>query len=109
MKTGDAGFYVVVGGGVFPWDMLRYDRAFPALESEISRVGAGLDAPVRFVTLGITARERGPLKINRDRWKSFGWVPVDCFGGPFTCATEAAHSVRDRAPVQTFEWERGVR
>lgn len=65
--------YQVEGGGTFPFDMLRYDTAWPSKEIETP-----LLAPYR-VTLGTrrTISITGLRKPTVERWASFGWKVVD--------------------------------
>lgn len=60
--------FVVEGKFVFPFDMLRYDRCWPAAEGQIAML-----APHR---PGITPRRvtlRGLNEPTDGRWNSFGW------------------------------------
>lgn len=63
--------FTVVGTGEFPFDMLRYDRCWPRLESEIVALAphhrGSLIRELRSVTLiGLNEPTDG-------RWASFGW------------------------------------
>jgi hypothetical protein len=61
--------FVVEGGGEFPFDMLRYDNAWPATEQD-SGLMPGYEK--RRVTL-FTITERLTVK----RWESFNWTVVE--------------------------------
>jgi hypothetical protein len=58
--------YKVTGRGSFPLDMLRYDRAWPAYESEISAFA--WEASTRTLTL------RSYQLPTTARWSSFLWA-----------------------------------
>lgn len=61
--------YIVVGGGLFPFDMLRYDRAWPASEGDSAQID-------RVMPGAFTSREiaiRGLSLPTAARWSSFGW------------------------------------
>lgn len=63
--------YWVTGRGVFPFDMLRYDHAWPAGESQSYKLEAGFygeRAPLRSVKLW---SHKSPTIA---RWDSFNWV-----------------------------------
>jgi hypothetical protein len=66
--------YIVEGSGRFPFDMLRYDRAVPATESDSNsinrehRIGRMVEL-IRFSSAG----KSGPCVA---RWASFGWKVV---------------------------------
>lgn len=64
-------YAVAVGCGPFAFDMLRYDRCFPASESDAHEMGRDHYQSDRFV---IVARYKGqPGKWTIARWNSFGW------------------------------------
>jgi len=66
---------VVIGRGRFPTDMLRYDGACPATESDSVAIEAtGLRA----------VRLESRVQPTIGRWSSFGWVVVshDAHGKP---------------------------
>lgn len=59
--------FYVVGRGHFPIDMLRYDCAYPRLESDAAALmdfGSEWERSVTLVT---------HAKITPARWESFGW------------------------------------
>lgn len=63
--------FVVTGDGLFPFDMLRYDRCTPAHESDssaIERTTRPRDRARHYVTLV------GPKAPTEARWGSFGWA-----------------------------------
>lgn len=63
--------YAVVGTGEFPFDMLRYDQAFPNTGDD-----AGLIAATRCIdSVEITLRSIKPPTV--ERWKSFGWTVIN--------------------------------
>jgi hypothetical protein len=64
-KSSEYGRFAVEGGGEFPLDMLRYDAAYPASESDSYRMR---ERGKRVVWLE-TKRER----ITPARWASFCW------------------------------------
>jgi hypothetical protein len=57
--------YFVTGRGVFPFDMLRYDRCYPADSNAAFNMDRTQD--LRFVKLNSW------LVPTIDRWSSFGW------------------------------------
>lgn len=65
--------FIVEGSGEFPFDMLRYDRCWPTVESETSRfnpLGRIAYATPRQITL------RGLREPTDARWESFNWKIV---------------------------------
>lgn len=71
--------FTVTGHGVFPFDMLRYDRCFPATERDSHTVehttrGRLATGEARTVTLTMADPKRLPTEA---RWQSFGWTVVD--------------------------------
>jgi len=68
--------FQVVGRGVFPYDMLRYDRCFPAHpESAAALHSLTPMAPRRTITL--IRHGKNPRWLPTvDRWSSFGWTVV---------------------------------
>jgi len=56
----------------FPFDCLRYDRAWPAEQVDACNMTSPLDDMVK-----VTVRLRSPQKPTDDRWKSFGWTVAD--------------------------------
>ena len=67
--------FTVHGRGVFPWDMLRYDKCWPATESDSNKLDQyGLPTDVmseRTITM------RGLVGPTFARWRSFNWEVVD--------------------------------
>lgn len=64
--------FTVVGSGEFPFDMLRYDHAWPASESQARLMSSSIHVPAgprRIEMRGLT----GPTPA---RWASFGWKVV---------------------------------
>jgi len=64
------GFIHVKGDGAFPFDMLRYDRCFPASQDDVSRL---LDDGPRTIHLIMAAETLAGLNPTKGRWESFGW------------------------------------
>lgn len=66
--------YEVEGKGAFPYDMLRYDAAWPAREEDAARIER--------CSLGRLGGQPALVKIQitsfyaptPERWASFGWV-----------------------------------
>lgn len=67
----------------FPWDMLRYDGAFPAAERDSATIEG-------YVLRASTERkERRPVELvavyngspSDPRWRSFGWHVTDVWNG----------------------------
>jgi len=69
--------YTVTGRYPFPVDMLRYDSAYPANPTAVSRINEGVTSP----GVGKPFRDREVLSIRlashrpptEDRWNTFGW------------------------------------
>ncbi len=62
--------FVVEGIGDFPFDMLRYERAFPEHESDSYKLNTSDEK--RSVYLIKIHHDPEP-EFNHNRWKSFGW------------------------------------
>lgn len=79
-KTHGIQTYVAEGRGSFPIDMLRYDSAWPASESDAARIMRTLDysdtLQVNRPQVQIMLR-RAQVDVRSmpavDRWRSFGW------------------------------------
>jgi hypothetical protein len=63
-------FFAVTGNGDFPFDMLRYDKCWPASEAA-SRLLDDLLGTQRRVEL------RGLIGPTVARWRSFGWTVIE--------------------------------
>lgn len=62
------GHFTVEGSGPFPWDMLRYDGAWPTTSEDVQKLhGTGR----RRIHL---SSAQGPTHA---RWASFGWKVVE--------------------------------
>lgn len=72
-KRGDVVHAQVTGGGLFPFDMLRYDQCWPRFETEARRLG---DTHMQQVTFNVSryARERNAPGWTVERWRSMGWT-----------------------------------
>lgn len=66
--------FIVEGAGEFPLDMLRYDEAFPAAESQSHLL---LSSPKRRQVSLFSCCQYSPCV---GRWKSFGWKVVEIEG-----------------------------
>lgn len=66
-------FLVVEGSGAFPFDMLRYDSAFPYKEGDSTMLDSGR-AERRRVVLVRRGINMNPATMAR--WESFGWAVV---------------------------------
>jgi hypothetical protein len=60
----------VVGSGYFPYDMLRYDRCWPAKESEAPKLNGRMKVNDRIEMTGYSEPTVG-------RWQSFGWTVIN--------------------------------
>ena len=60
--------YTVEGVGYFPFEMLRYDSAWPAGSEAVSRLPQLENRCIRLCSY------RPPTV---DRWRSFGWIVQD--------------------------------
>jgi len=67
--------FVVEGLGDFPFDMLRYDSAYPMTERDSYL--AGHTGEVRRVA--VTSRKVNDNDPTALRWQSFGWTVVGIF------------------------------
>ena len=64
-------------GGYFPIDMLRYEAAFPASETDSGRIERSMHGSGKADELVIRLEKFHPEKtprLNDDRWRSFGWT-----------------------------------
>lgn len=59
-----------MGSGTFPFDMLRYDNAFPASELDSGRMTDNGHREVRLATHSA----HGGSDVSKLRWASFGWT-----------------------------------
>lgn len=66
-------FYKVTGGGAFPFDMLRYDAAWPSTTQDASKLVEDDSTP--FKKREVTLQSYREPTV--DRWKSFAWVVGD--------------------------------
>lgn len=57
--------YTVAGMGKFPFDMLRYDQAWPASESESYALAERTKRSIKI---------QGMRRPTTKRWQSFGWT-----------------------------------
>lgn len=65
--------FTVEGRGEFPFDMLRYDQAWPHSEfNDSPQLRGGIEAPLRQVTLRC---DGNPPTVGR--WQSFGWKVIE--------------------------------
>ena len=73
--------YTVTGRGHFPFDMLRYDQAWPSTSDEAAKLQRFVES-----TQAVRRADRGTLTVELatakkdyhiafERWKSFGWEP----------------------------------
>lgn len=67
--------YQVEGAGDFPYDMLRYDAAFPWRETDAALLYPS-HREKRVVTVGKFHTDKTP-QISKPRWRSFGWRVID--------------------------------
>ncbi len=65
--------YTVTGRGSFPHDMLRYDRSWPATESDARLLDDFVFDHYRDRRSGHAFRIIG-LNVTPKRWESFGWT-----------------------------------
>jgi hypothetical protein len=62
--------FVVAGHGAFPLDMLRYDRATPATETDSHII---LQQVITSAQANVTIALLGPKPPTEPRWSSYGW------------------------------------
>ena len=67
--------FTVQGRGDFPWDMLRYDKCWPATEAETNKLSILPQSEGYTKTREITLR--GLVGPTFARWRSFNWEVVD--------------------------------
>lgn len=70
--------FTVEGAGDFPFDMLRFDRCWPATGHDVSQVTATFAADGAFPPkrqIKMASVQRGGPTV--DRWKSFGWTVTE--------------------------------
>lgn len=65
--------FTVLGKGNFPYDMLRFDRCYPADSGSAGQIENRRTQELRHVCL-ITHDVRKNWLPEFERWKSFGWV-----------------------------------
>lgn len=75
--------YTVMGSGIFPFDMLRYDQSYPETPEAAAGMTPGIDGPwhasaagPRSVELASTRElptKRAAWFPTFGRWASFGW------------------------------------
>ena len=100
--------YTVGGTGLFPLDMLRYDRSCPESEADSNAIESEADSDA--------IRRGGPRQVhllrfaraataqpNRERWESFGWhvLRVGYYDGSeskFPEALEKFQALQQHAP-----------
>ena len=70
--------FTVEGNHEFPFDMLRYDRCWPAREGEIASLAPHARSEMYRTTRRVTLC--GLRAPTADRWKSFGWKVVSYEG-----------------------------
>lgn len=69
--------FAVIGSGVFPLDMLRYDRCYPQTERDANVAqGHSLIAEARVVNLESPGNQRH-WQPCAARWRSFGWEVME--------------------------------
>lgn len=62
----------------FPLDMLRYDECWPEDTKDAVRIQDSWNFNVAIGNVFfITVKKNSELGFNLDRWRSFGWLPVD--------------------------------
>lgn len=66
--------FTVAGKGTFPVDMLRYDRCFPARDSDVVR---SLADGQREITLATCAPRKVGHLVTEKRWATFGWTVIN--------------------------------
>lgn len=59
------------GLGIFPLDMLRYDRCWPAGPSDVAMVGYEIN-DLRVVSVRAYSENKN-MPFTEARWASFGW------------------------------------
>lgn len=70
--------YYVSGRGEFPWDMLRYDAAWPVSSADAVKMTQRVRVPSR-ITEGVLTEGVRSIEMYSwseptiDRWSSFGW------------------------------------
>lgn len=70
----------VRGGGLFPIDMLRYDRAFPASEIDSNKINDTIRGDTRG-PVEIEVRVTANCSPTSRRWQSFNWTVTSVFDG----------------------------
>lgn len=93
-------FFFVQGSYPFPFDMLRYDSAFPVRESPDSALLSRISNPHAegdFGTVRIMLASDSPNAPNVERWASFTWVAIPGPHGRHGAA------FRDRGEAEEYE------
>ena len=65
--------YVVTGTGQFPYDMLRYDAAWPVSSQDAFNIGVGFHDPQEAYRGRRSIKLRSYRQPTIDRWSSFTW------------------------------------
>lgn len=70
--------FVVVGSGIFPFDMLRYDQCWPKSESpDSSAIAVGMYGESALGLRRVTLVTDNPHAPTMGRWESFTWKVED--------------------------------
>lgn len=66
--------FAVMGKGIFPLDMLRYDQCFPMSGADVEKMEDGDYREIR--TVRLCACSHVNYQPTEGRWSSFGWPVV---------------------------------
>lgn len=76
--------FTVEGRGPFPFDMLRYDRAWPADQMSVTKLATlAQEFGYRRVELVRAYPVGGDPNPAFERWASYGWRVITISGEPF--------------------------
>ena len=64
----------VVGSGLFPFDMLRYDHCFPYTETDSGVIEKTTHRHSRSGPVSVMLETASPNAPTVGRWESFGWT-----------------------------------
>lgn len=71
-------FFTVEGVGAFPYDMLRYDYAWPVSEhDDVPKLAVDWSSNNGLKKRRVRLMSREANTPTVDRWRSFGWAVID--------------------------------
>lgn len=65
--------FKVRGRGVFPYDMLRYDRCFPDSQIDAAKLDGDIGEGGRRIVTLVQRHDSPRPHVTPERWASYGW------------------------------------